>query len=593
MWQGDPNAVYFCCEVNLNEDANTMTPQTKKLDIHAARLCQAIARIGYEPQIALMDIVDNAVTARASTIRISLFLAPGKTLKNRNSVRKYQVVDDGAGMTEAEVTAAFALGSNGNYAKKSLSKYGMGLKSAGLSLGTRIHIVSKKNNKLSSRQTFDIDLIAEKDDFIISVNTLAKDEIAYYGKLLPGKSGTVVEIDGCETVNHQSSGTTVRKLEDTMGVVYAYFLSNVETPLSIGIRVCANDEPNFKIIEPLDILFRDGPLPVKGWDPETYDFVSPYLLLDDDWTPDLGDGKDVPTIRLSAVAFPRDSMGKPGSPLSPMEQKFVKGYQISRANAGCFIYRNGRLIRWADDLGFLTKDEYNIRIRMDLTEEHDDVLHVDVTKQRLEIDDELLARLKRILDDPRATAKLIMKKCSERLKKPTGSEGAAFTELSANVAEDDPEELASGEPTEEVLERQQAQAVEAQAITASTTTTGGAAPSDLVSTVAAFAKVRYTSDVAYQHLWAPYRDAKQGVFVCINTNHPFYIEFMAALADNASERLLLESLIFAAAVAEINTVGNLYDVEIDLIKSVFSRFHKNCGQYLANFTSENINLLNE
>jgi hypothetical protein len=286
-------------------------------------------------------------------------------------------------------------------------------------------------------------------------------------------------------------------------------------------------------------------------------------------------------------------MGKPGSPLSPVEQKYVKEYQVSRPNAGCFIYRNGRLIRWADDLGFLTKDEYNIRIRMDLTEEHDDVLHVDVTKQRLEIDDELLARLKRILDDPRATAKLIMKKCSERLKKPTGSEGSAFTERSANVAEDDPEEMASGEPSDEVLERQRAQAQEAQAVAASIAAGGGAPSTESNSTVAAFAKVRYTSDVTYQHLWAPYRDAKQGVFVCINTNHPFYMEFMATLADNAPERLLLESLVFAAAVAEINTVGNLHDVDLDAIKAVFSRFHKNCGQYLANFTSENINLLSE
>jgi hypothetical protein len=570
-----------------------MTPSTKKISVHAARLCQAIARIGYEPQIALMDIIDNAVTASATRIQISLFLAPGKTLKNRNSVRKYQVVDNGIGMTDEGITEAFALGANGNYGPRSLSKYGMGLKSAGLSLGSRIHIISKQNGILSSRQTFDIDLIAKKDDFIIKVESLNSEDAKYYGELIPETSGTVIEIDGCENINHQSSGTTVKKLEDTMGVVYAQFISATSQPLNIGIRVCANDSPPFKEIGPLDILFLNEPVPAKTWDPETYDFVSPYLLLDELWTPDLGDGKNVPPIRLLAVAFPQDALGKAGSPLSPDQQKIVKQYQIGRANSGCFIYRNGRLIRWGDDLGFLTKDEFNLRIKMELTEDHDDVLHVDVTKQRLEIDDELLARLKRILDDPRSIAKLVMKKCREYLKTPTGTEGAAFSDLSVNVPEDDPEEMASGTPPDEVLERQQAQATEAANVEAAALQGGEPIAANIPTKLgdSTFAKIRYTSQVEYQHLWAPYRDAKQGVFVCINTHHPFYTEFMAELADNGPERLLLESLIFAAAVAEINTVSNLHEVNVDEIKLVFSRFHNNCGSYLANFTSENINIL--
>lgn len=569
-----------------------MNTTTQTIDVHAARLCQAIARIGYEPQIALMDIVDNAVTANASTIRISLFLAPGKTLKNRNSVQKYQVVDDGIGMTNNEIRAAFSLGANGKYGPHSLSKYGMGLKSSGLSLGNRIHIVSKKEGQLSSRQTFDVDLIAQKDAFVILVSSLSSDEVAYYGSLIPAASGTVIEIDGCESINHQSSSATVRKLEERMGVVYASFISDAMRPLSIGIRVCAGDLPDFKLITPLDILFRDQ---AKAWDLATYDYVSPYLLLDEDLKLDMGDGKTIPPIRLVAVALPQDKLGGPSSPLNPDQKSLVKRYQVSRPNAGCFIYRNDRLIQWGNDLeGFLTKDEFNLRIRMDLTEEHDDVLHVDVTKQRLEIDDELLARLKRILGDPRDSAKAVMKKCTALLDKPTGIEGAAYSERSANVAEDDPEEMATGTPPEEVLLRQQGQAVEAETIKDATQNggagvTGGAA----MLGEAPFAKIRYTDGVEYRHLWTPYRDAKEGVFVCINTHHPFYTEFMASLADNSPERLLLEALIFGAGVGQINTAGNLYEVELEDIKKVFSRFHNNCGSYLADFTSENINLLSK
>ncbi len=271
-----------------------MTTTTQSIDVHAARLCQAIARIGYEPQIALMDIVDNAVTADAKIIRVSLFLAPGKTLKNRNSVERYQVVDDGVGMNDDEIRAAFSLGANGKYGPHSLSKYGMGLKSAGLSLGNRIHIVSKKAGQLSARQTFDVDLIAKENAFVIRVGALSSEQVTYYNNLLPKASGTVIEIDGCESVNHQSSSTTVRKLEEQMGVVYASYIEN--QPLSIGIRVCVSGgQSDFKLITPLDILFRSK---AKAWDPESYDFVSPYLLLDEEWKPDLGDGKIIPPIRL-------------------------------------------------------------------------------------------------------------------------------------------------------------------------------------------------------------------------------------------------------------------------------------------------------
>jgi hypothetical protein len=563
----------------------------KRIDVHAARLCQAIARIGYEPQTALLDIVDNAVTANSKKVLVSLFLLAGKTLKNRNSVAKYQVVDDGIGMTDEEITKAFALGANRNYGAHSLSKYGMGLKSAGLSLGTKIHILSKKNNVVSTRQTFDIQLIESRDDFIITSAPLNTGDLAYYSGLLAGPSGTVIEIDGCEKINHQSPATTVKKLEDSMGVIYSRFLSNPAKPLEISIRVAAGDEPAFKKIEPLDILFLGAPVPAKGWDPEKYDFYSPTLLLDEEWIPDLADGKHIAPIQLTAVAFPQDALSKANSPLPIELQKIVRQYQVSRANAGAFIYRNGRLIRWGDDLEFLTKDEFNIRIRVDLTEEHDDVLHVDVTKQRLEIDDELRGRLKRILDEPRAIAKLIMKRCTEHMKMPSGNEGAAFTELSANVPEDDPEDMAAGSPPIEVLDRQQAQAQEAAGAAAETARPGDPEDSSARLGERSFAKVRYTDKVEYSHLWEPYRDAKDGVFVCINTQHPFYLEYMKELADNGPERLLLETLIFAAAVAEINTVGNLYDVDVETIKTVFLKFHKNNGVYLANFTSENINLL--
>ncbi len=136
---------------------------------NAGRICEAIAKIGYEPHTAIMDIVDNSVTASASNVIISLNLAEGKSLKSRNSVISYVVTDDGAGMDDEGIKNAFSIGSDkSKYSEKSLSKYGMGLKSADLSLGSRIVIISKIDNVLFGPFIFDSIAIKNKNKFFIS-----------------------------------------------------------------------------------------------------------------------------------------------------------------------------------------------------------------------------------------------------------------------------------------------------------------------------------------------------------------------------------------------------------------------------------------
>src|SRR5690349_16514781 len=130
--------------------------------INAARVCDAIARIGYEPHSALMDIIDNSVAAGALDVRVMIELVEGKTINQRNNVVRYRVVDNGKGMDESCIANAFKLGSDDDYAPGSLSKYGMGLKSAGFSLGTRIQIVTRFGGGLSSKYFLDKDVIAER-----------------------------------------------------------------------------------------------------------------------------------------------------------------------------------------------------------------------------------------------------------------------------------------------------------------------------------------------------------------------------------------------------------------------------------------------
>ncbi|MGT2457647.1 ATP-binding protein [Cupriavidus basilensis] len=571
---------------------------TIEIGFNAGRVCEAIARIGYEPHTAIMDIVDNSVTAKATEVKISLELAPGKNLKSRNSVCRYQIVDNGVGLDENGIKNAFKLGSDANYPSKSLSKYGMGLKSAGLSLGTKIHIISKREGSFGARYTFDKHKISNTGVFVIGKQSLSAEEISRYQAILTGAQGTIVEIEGCEEINHASPNSTVDKLRKRLGVVYFSFLSRANEPLQLSTRVIANGKTEpFEQVVAKDMLFMDHAEFKRNWDPDSYDYSSPYLVLEEDWKLPAKDGKALSPIKVHAVAFPQNIMGDKASPLTPEQKSQVRSFDVSRENKGFYVYRNGRLIRWGDDLeGIVGKDDINIRLRIDLESEHDDVLHVDVTKQRLEIDDEIRNDLQKIVSKAKETASAIRDACQQLKNEPTGDEGKSFSDTTTNVPEDDPQELGTGAAPEETQRRRSARAAEAEiAIEELNEERQSAPPADgkepsAVEVSDEFRKVRYSEKIPYGQVWKPFYDAKNGVFVCINKHHPFYQEFLSRFPDNSTERVVLEALIFSVGVAESNVVDNVRDLSREALEGIFKRFHKNIDNWLGGWTEENINL---
>nr|WP_298146421.1 ATP-binding protein [uncultured Pseudomonas sp.] len=568
------------------------TEKQVEVGFDALRVCEAISKIGYEPHTAIMDIIDNSVTANAAEIFVTLKLREGRTLKSRNSVDHYQIVDNGRGMDHNEIVNAFKLGSDRNYKPNSLSKYGMGLKAAGLSLGTKISIISKKNDVISSKYIFDLKKIEDIGKLEITQRELNPDELELAKQLLREKSGTIVEISGCENVNQSSPGSTVSKLKERLGVVYYSFLINEKQPLKIKLRVSPHDtNGEYEEITAKDLLFVEQASQHTGWDPETYDFYSPYLVLDRDWDSfkDKNDN-NLPPIRVKAVAFPQASMAEESSPLSPDQKQQVKAYRVSRENSGFFIYRNGRLIRWGDSLEgpngkpLVTKDDINIRFRFEILDQHDDILHVDVSKQRLEIDDEILGSLEKIVKQAIRTAKEIRQACQEKIKIRHG-EGESFNLTLRDVSEDDPQETGKGAPSEITLERQRKKHKEAQVEIEAAEVEK---PSEVIEEDDnSFKKIRYSESIPPRQLWKAYFDSIQGVYIYINKTHPFYEEFISRFEDGTKERLTIEALIFAAGVAENNVFNNETDIDTEKLENAFRRFHKNIDNFLVDWTYEN------
>jgi len=49
-----------------------MSEEKISVPMDAGRICDAIAKIGYNPAAAIMDIVDNSITANADVVSIEI-----------------------------------------------------------------------------------------------------------------------------------------------------------------------------------------------------------------------------------------------------------------------------------------------------------------------------------------------------------------------------------------------------------------------------------------------------------------------------------------------------------------------------------------
>ncbi len=385
----------------------------ESLPIDADRLCEGISKIGYRPSAALMDIGDNSVTAGARNVRITLDLRPDASLGTKGGVLAFRIWDDGVGMTDEQVKKALQLGSQGEYPAHSLSKFGLGLKSAGFSLGDRISVLSKHDGLLSHLWTLDRDVIRERGVY----GAFSEDPPAELAELLADvPSGTVIEIT--KVLPRQDSANRIRReLAERLGVTYYEFLAREVDPLKITLHYGNKTET----IDAVDFLFLADAK--SAFDPDDYDCKSPVRAL----TRELDNPLDPsgPKLKLEIAFFPQASMASFAA-FSEAERSRIKEYKIGRGNHGFFFYRNGRLIVWGDHLAGVTRNDITFRARLSFTDAHDELLHVDVSKQHLMVPEEVEETLKTLARIPLSQASQASQLCTKLTREGVGVEGEEF-----------------------------------------------------------------------------------------------------------------------------------------------------------------------
>lgn len=117
-------------------DALVVGRKTLKPD---PRMMQAIGR-NHSFESAVADIVDNSLDAGADNILV-------RFIRDKTALVGLYVVDDGRGMTDAEIDHAMTFGGKRDYAASDLGHFGIGLKAASLGQAKTLTVVSRAAGK--------------------------------------------------------------------------------------------------------------------------------------------------------------------------------------------------------------------------------------------------------------------------------------------------------------------------------------------------------------------------------------------------------------------------------------------------------------
>lgn len=314
-------------------------------------LLHSMRSVGYSFEAAVADIVDNSITAGAKTIEILVDVVGGEFVAIR---------DDGCGMTQEQATEALRLAGTArrdSQSTDSLGRFGLGLKTASLSQGRRVDVVSSRAGRVTAL-AWDIDFVMDQGRWVVDM--LSAEAIASLPAHLqpaPGRSGTCVVWSKLDYLlgNAQNPSDHLAEKVDVLkghlGMIFHRFLRGVDQ-LSILV--------NGVSVEPVD-PFLEGL-------PQTQRTPVQTITIEGS------------TVHLQGFTLPHTKNIPAELNRRPDLGKYLKEHQ------GFYVYRNKRLISSGGWFGLRPKEELTkqARVRVDITDALDFLWQIDIRKARSE-----------------------------------------------------------------------------------------------------------------------------------------------------------------------------------------------------------------
>lgn len=304
--------------------------------------------IGYEPASAVADLVDNSISAEASVVHIRF--DPG-------APTAVGILDNGHGMAGEELVDAMRHGSRSPADHRSdsdLGRFGLGLKTASMSQCRRLTVVSKSDVGDLAGMVWDLDDIAESQDWLVGV--LDPGEIVrvpFVEELVGLSHGTLVvwekldRLGAGDTGDGRVFGERMRAVGEHLALVFHRFLGGRPPRLRI--------ELNHRPVVPLDpFLEEEGSIAGE----EERIVIDGHL------------------VTLRAFTLPHVSR------LTRSQIEKAGGEVGLRRQQGFYIYRQQRLVVWGTWFRLFRHEELTklTRVRVDIPNALDLHWSLDIKK---------------------------------------------------------------------------------------------------------------------------------------------------------------------------------------------------------------------
>lgn len=312
-------------------------------------LLSSLRSVGYTPETAIADIVDNSLSANASAITIEFDWQEQVII----------ISDNGDGMSEQELLKSMNIGSSDPLDSRSihdLGRFGMGMKTASFYLGKKLTVLAKTGGIINNA-SWDLDYVRKEDKWQILVEDSSSTFIRKLSdRLSEYDNGTVVCISNIDKVISSDSANEKKK--------FYKMIENVKNHLSLVFHRFMESGKISIIVNGTPLTPRNPFIPDNNarqeLEPEEVNenrhkvVISPYVLP-------------------HKTKFANDD-----------EVKAAGGYKGWLHHQGFYVYRNERLIIYGTWFGLFKKEmSFNLaRIQLDIYSDSDFDWQIDIKKSK-------------------------------------------------------------------------------------------------------------------------------------------------------------------------------------------------------------------
>jgi hypothetical protein len=349
-----------------------------------AATIESLRSLGYTPESAIADLIDNSIAASATRVDVYLHWAAAESW--------CAIVDDGGGMTEGILREAMRIGSGDPLAERAsrdLGRFGFGLKTASFSQCREMTVLTRTPRARAPHvRSWDLDHVRRVSRWELR-RSAPQGAAEILKGLDPGSHGTVVlwrALDGLVDAETSMEDETAKRqffdriqaVDRHLGMTFGRFLDLGETVLEIAV--------NGHRVQPWDPFLEDEPA-TQRLAPEALTWrghkvlVQPYVLphrsklSDQAWTASAG----------------------------PLGWSNHQGF---------YVYRKDRLITAGDwlELGLPRDDSGNLaRLSVDVPSELDRAWSLDIKKASVRPPPALREDRRRIARETLRRAKLVLR----------------------------------------------------------------------------------------------------------------------------------------------------------------------------------------